>query len=346
MKKYELIVGIDLAKLTLAVCIGTDVENTKSFEIENSLEAIKDLIVKLKKQQSDLAKILVCFEHTGHCGDKLSTLLDSEGIAMWAVHPQVGHSYSTILDREKTDALDARRLFEFAFAHKHKVQLYKRPEKITLKIRELQTFRKQLVTKRTASINQLKDFKQKAKPDKDIMAMHQFFIKSYTEKIKELEEKIAKLIEQNPEIKRIEKILLSVPGIGKVTSKHLIAITDGFNKFNYDYRKLAAFVGTAPYSKQSGTSLKNKKRTSKKAYRVLKGELAQAAVSVSTRKNQFFYEYYKQKEKEGKPHLWIINSVINMILKIVCTVIKKNQLFDKEIYLKNKKSWQNNLQMS
>lgn len=345
MKKYELIVGIDLAKLTLAVCIGTDVENTKSFEIENSLESIKDLISKLKKQQSDLSKILVCFEHTGHCGDKLATLLDSEGIPMWAVHPQVGNSYSTVVNREKTDELDAIRLFEFAFAHKHKVQLYKRPEQITLKIRELQTFRKQLVTKRTASINQLKDFKQKANPNKDIIETHQFFVKIYTEKIKELEEKIAKLIEQNPEIKRIEKILLSVPGIGKVTSKHLIAITDGFNKLG-DYRKLAAFVGTAPYSKQSGTSLKSKKKTSKKAYRVLKGELAQAAVSVSTRKNQFFYDYYKQKEKEGKPHMWIINSVINMILKIVCTVVKKNQLFDKEIYLKNKKSWQNNLQMS
>lgn len=346
MKKYELIVGIDLAKLTLAVCIGTDIENTKSFEIENSLKAIKELIIKLKKQQKDLSKILVCFEHTGHCGDKLSTLLDSEGIAMWAVHPQVGSNYSTVVDREKTDALDAMRLFEFAFAHKHKVQLYKRPEQITLQIRELQTTRKQLVTKRTASINQLKDIKQKAKPPKKVMEIHQNLIENYSELIKELEEDISSLIQENPALKRLEKILLSVPGIGKVTSKHIIAVTDGFNKFDYDHRKIAAFIGTAPYSKQSGTSVKGKKKTSKKSYKVLKGELAQAAVSVSTRKNQFFYEYYKRMEKQGKPHMWIINSVINMILKIVCTIVKKNQLFDKEIYLKNKKSWQNNLQMS
>lgn len=346
MQKFDLIVGIDLAKLTMAVCMGTDSEHTESFEIENSLEAITDLIARLKKKQKDLSKILVCFEHTGNCSDKLATLLDSSGMAMWAVHPQVGSSYSTVMNREKTDEQDAMRLFEFAFAHKHKVQLYKRPERITLEIRELQTARKQLVTKKTASINQLKDFKQKAKPSKDIIDIHKCLIKTYTEKIKELEEKIAEIIEENPVIKRLEKVLLSVPGIGKVTSKHLIAITDGFKKFGGDHRKIAAFIGTAPYSKQSGTSVRGKKRTSKKAYRVLKGELAQAAVSVSTRKNQFFYEYYKKMEKQGKAHMWIINSVINMILKIVCTLVKKNQLFDKEIYLKNKKSWQNNLQMS
>lgn len=78
----------------------------------------------------------------------------------------------------------------------------------------------------------------------------------------------------------------------------------------------------------------------------MKGELSQAAVSVATRKGQFFYDYYQAKIEKGKAHNWIINAIINMLLKIVCSLIKKNQLFDKETFLKNKKSWQFSLEMS
>lgn len=44
------------------------------------------------------------------------------------------------------------------------------------------------------------------------------------------------------------------------------------------------------------------------------------------------------KEHEHKHHVWIINSIKNMHLKLAFDLVKKDKLFDLEIFLKNKKS--------
>jgi len=50
--------------------------------------------------------------------------------------------------------------------------------------------------------------------------------------------------------------------------------------------------------------------------------------------------------EKGKHHLWIINSIMNMIVKLAFRMIKTMQLFDKNLYLNNKKSWAINLELS
>ena len=50
--------------------------------------------------------------------------------------------------------------------------------------------------------------------------------------------------------------------------------------------------------------------------------------------------------EKGKHHLWIINSIINMIAKCVFNLIKKITEFDKEIFINSKKSWHENLVLS
>lgn len=240
MKKFELIVGIDLAKLTLTVCSGTNPEQTKLFTIDNTVEALSGLIEELTSQVSMPSAILVCFEYTGNCGDKLTHLLAGAGIVTWAIHPQVGSSYSTVLSREKNDDIDTLNLWEFAYVHQHKVEPYVLPSESTLKIKELQTARKQYIKKRTATINQIKDLKQKMKPGDVVLDLHVNTLKKYNENIDFLNDEIEKEIKNNPILKRQKQILKSIPGIGEVTSTHLIAISDGFEKFDYNPKKIAA----------------------------------------------------------------------------------------------------------
>ncbi len=45
----------------------------------------------------------------------------------------------------------------------------------------------------------------------------------------------------------------------------------------------------------------------------------------------------------GKHHLWILNTIMNMIAKSIFVLANKMTPFNNEIFVKNKKSWQNNL---
>jgi len=141
------------------------------------------------------------------------------------------------------------------------------------------------------------------------------------------------------------QVLISIPCIGPVTAWHLLFITDCFEKFD-NWRALACFIGSAPFPKRSGTSVKFKDRVSKKAYRPLKADLNQGIVSVCTRPGQPFYIYYQAMIKQNKPHLYILNMIKNVLLKLIFRLIQSNTFFDKEIFFKNKISWQNYLVVS
>jgi len=224
--------------LTLTICSGNTPEERKLWTIDNNIEALSELIEELLSQVSTASAILVCFEYTGNCGDKLTHLLADAGIITWAIHPQVGSSYSTVLAREKNDDIDTLNLWEFAYVHQHKVEPYVLPSESTLKIKELQTARKQYVKKRTATINQIKDLKQKMNPSDIVLELHLKTLKDYNENIDMLNNEIEN------EIKN-KQILKSIPGIGEVTSTHLIAVSDGFEKFDHNPKKIAAFIGSA-----------------------------------------------------------------------------------------------------
>jgi transposase len=81
--------------------------------------------------------------------------------------------------------------------------------------------------------------------------------KSIKSHIKWLEKEIEKLDEQiediqlQEEIKQQIELLISVPGIGKLTASYLISFLPELGKFNH--KQIAALVGIAPFNHDSGT---------------------------------------------------------------------------------------------
>lgn len=347
MRKFELFIGIDVAKRTLAICLGSSVNRYKIYEIDNTKAGMKKLKKLMAAFNIEDSKILICMEHTGHCIDLLVETF-ADHCSVWVVNPLTMSHYQVDINVSKTDPCDAHKIFDFAFAHQHKAEArrFVNPSAKSKKIKQLSVLRKQLIQKRTASTNQLKDAQQIPNLDTIVLDCHQQNIDLYNKQIKQIDKQLKEFIQQDEELAKNSKILKSTPGLGPVLSQTFIEVTDNFTKFELNWKKMAAFIGSAPYEHESGTSIKKSKRVSKKAHKQIKADLSQAAVSVSTRKNQFFYDYYKAMEKANKPHKWIINSIINMILKIAFTLIKKQEPFKKEIYLKNKKSWLNLAKMS
>lgn len=347
MKTFELFIGIDVAKLTLAICIGISADQYKIYEIPNTQKGMNKLKKLIDNFNVPLSKVLICMEHTGHCIDLLTETF-ADHCCVWVANPLTISSYQVEINRSKTDPDDAHKIFDFLYTHQHKAEKnrYQNPSEKSKKIKQLRTLRKQIVQKKTASINQFKDAKQIPNLDPLVIECHQQDIDLYNKQIKKIEKELKDFIKNDEQLAKNSKILKSAPGIGPVLSQTFLEVTNNFTKFEGNWKKMAAFVGSAPYANESGTSIKKAKRVSKKAHKQIKADLFQAAVSVSTRKNQLFYQYYKAMEKANKPHRWIINSIINMMLKIAFTLIKKQKLFKKEIYLKNKKSWQNFAKMS
>ena len=99
-------------------------------------------------------------------------------------------------------------------------------------------------------------------------------------------------------LKELFAIIESVPGVGKITATEIVINTNEFKKIN-DPRKYACYAGVAPFEHSSGTSVRGKTRTCKKANLKAKSLLHMSAL-IAARFNEDIREYYERKVAEGK----------------------------------------------
>jgi transposase len=342
-RKFRLIFGIDISKLTLDVTYFLD-GSSHYMQITNDAKGICQLVEVIKKHSIDEKEVLVCCENTGIYTEKLSMVMQSLDVTFWVVHPIIMKGYRLDLQRIKNDKVDSMKIAEFALAHQHKATNFHHPDQKTKELKELYLLRKQLISLRQRTMNFIASEAEKAIPGILNSIVYDQLKLFLTDLIKEVERSIQLLIKSEKTIMGHYKILLSIPGIGPVIAQHMLVVTDGFKKIS-DYKSFACYVGIAPFARSSGTSIKYRPRTSKKANQELKAELHLGAISV-IKQGQIFHGYYKSMIDKGKHHLWIINSIMNMIAKCVFNLVKKMTEFSQEIFVKNKISWQNNLVMS
>ena len=342
--KFKLFFGIDISKLTLDITYfyGKREEYLQVTNDAKGISKLVQMIQELNVSQED--EVLVCCENTGSYMDKLAFVMKGLCATFWVVHPVIMKGYRLDLQRTKNDKVDSKKIAEFALAHQHKAVNYHHPDQKTKEMKELYLLRKQLVGLRQKTLNFIASEKDKAIPGIMNTLVYQQVINFISDLIKEVERSINLLVKSEKTILSFYKILISIPGIGPVTAQHIMVVTDGFKKIN-DYKSFACYTGIAPFARSSGTSIRYRPRTSKKANQELKADMHQGAISV-IRKGQLFYTYYTKMIDRGKHHLWIMNSIINMIAKCVFNLIKKMAEFDKEIFINGKKSWQENLVLS
>jgi len=135
------------------------------------------------------------------------------------------------------------------------------------------------------------------------------------------------------QIKEFNKYASSVVGIGPKTCNLLMIYTNGLIYFD-NKNQLPKFVGTVPYSHQSGTSVNKKGSITKAGPGTLRACLYSAAKSAK-RFNHACKAIYERLRSKGKSHKVAMIAVINKLLHQVFAVVKTQTLFDNELYLKN-----------
>lgn len=312
------IYGIDISSAHLD--IHSQDSDKKPFvkRIGNGFKSICKFLEQLPKDS------VLCAEHTGVYGNLLVHLANSYGFRIALIDGYV-ISKSFAEEKAKTDPVDARKIWNYGTRFYDQLRFVGTANTALHEIKELLGLRNQLVKQRKMLKTISKGKQKQVVSSIKVGQTQQKIIGFLNEQIKELEQQIRQVIEQDPALKHNYKLATSITGLGPLISAELIAHTENFTKIN-DPKKAAAFAGVCPYPHQSGKFAK-KPKVAKRSNKRLKSLLYLAALSMC-RYNKEFKLYRERKIMEGKHFFLVMNNVANKILRILFAVIKSGKPYD------------------
>ena len=145
-----------------------------------------------------------------------------------------------------------------------------------------------------------------------------------TEAIEALEAELDRLIDAEATTRRMAEILVSIPGIGAVTARTLIADLPEIGRM--DAKEVAAMTGTAPYARSSG-QWRGKART-KGGRQDLRSALYMPALTAMTR-NPGIKAFADRLRAAGKPGRVIVIAVIRKLVILANTLVHQNRTWTK-----------------
>jgi transposase len=329
MKK--IVIGIDVSKEKMDFCVKSAAGIMKEMVVENTPDSIKSSLKKvLKELKVEASGLLLCAEHTGSYGYPLSCVCADMKVALWLENPTQIRC-SSGLQRGKNDRLDARKIAEYALRFQDRASLFSLPEKRMASLKSLVSERDMYVSDRAKYQGQITDEKRFMNRE-DYAAKYkrlQRQIKELDASIAEIERMMEKLIEGDEMLRRQRELLLSVDGVGEKTAIKMIVETNAFRDFK-NGRQFCCHAGVAPFSYESGSSIRSKSRVSNRADKSIKVLLHMAALSVATRqKSGELHKYYLRKVAEGKNKMLVLNAVRAKLVLRMFAVIKFNVFYDK-----------------
>ena len=236
MDKAPTFVGIDVAKHRLDVHLRPSGE---SFAIDYGEEEVAALVERLVA----LEPTLVVLEATGGMEVRLAAALAAAGLPVAVVNPRQVRSFARAMGRlAKTDRLDAKAIAHFAEAVRPPVRPL--PDEATRHLGALVARRRQLLEMLVAERNR----RQAADP-----ALHERIdahLRWLEEALAEIERDLDGAVRESPVWRAKEELLRSVPGVGPVSARTLLAELPELGSLTR--RQAAALVGVAPFSRDSG----------------------------------------------------------------------------------------------
>lgn len=316
--------GIDISKKSIdAVLVNqSNVEQFQEETFTNSLKGFDKMYSWLKRKKVSLSDMLICMEHTGTYGLLLYSWLTQKDID-FCVESGLEIKRSLGIARGKNDKIDARRIAIYALEHRHSLKPYILPSKSLMQIKQLLTYRDQLVRMRSSLKNSLKshrEYQQVSQLDNITEDIEQQ-IRQYDEKVDNLETQLLKTISNDEDLKKNFEVARSVRGIGLIISAFMLVTTNNYTSFK-DGRKYACYSGIAPFEHSSGSSIKGRTSVSHMANKRIKALFSNGA-NVAYKYDPELKAYYKRKREEGKDHKLIINAISCKLVNRIFAVVKR-----------------------
>jgi transposase len=232
-----IVVGIDVSKDRLDVAVRPTGE---VFVVARDAEGLDSLIARLVP----LAPAAIAVEATGGYETVVAASLAAAGLAVAVVNPAQVRAFAQALGRRaKTDPIDAGVIAHFVEATKPAIRPL--PDEETRLLADLVARRRQIVAMIVAERQ-----RQKRLPNKRLQKSIARLLAALQKELSSLESDIDETVRGSPAWRAKEDLLASVPGIGKTIARTLIAELPELGSL--DRRKVAALVGLAPWTRQSG----------------------------------------------------------------------------------------------
>jgi transposase len=318
------ILGIDVAKDTLDVALWNGGRMT-SRQFENTGSGQQLLAGWLGKQGARGAHI--CLEATGQYGDGVSEYLYQQGYAVSVVNPaRIKYYANSKLRRNKTDKADALLIAEYALREKPALWTpppasFKDLQALVRHLDDLQGSRLQATNRQSSGVRTPFVVEQ-------LLAQIAFL----DTQIQQTKQAIQRHIDCFPELKHAQDLLVSIPGIGRLTAAKLLGEIRDILAFQ-DARQLAAYAGLTPRIFISGSSVHKKSRLSKTGNANLRKILYMPAISAK-RWNPIVKQFCDRLFQSGLRPMEVIGAAMHKLLHLVFGVLKTGRPFDPDYLAK------------
>lgn len=230
-------VGIDVSKdrLDVAVRPGGEV-----FTVERNASGVDRLIDQMRTLSPDI----VALEATGGFETVVAASLAAAALPVVVINPaQIRAFARAVGQRAKTDPIDAAVIAHFAEATKPQVRPL--PDEATRLLADLVARRRQIIEMIGAESQRQKRITM-PRLRKSISRVIDMLKKELTE----LDGDIDDAVRGSPAWREKEDLLASVPGVGPIISRTLIADLPELGTLGR--KQIAALAGLAPFTRQSG----------------------------------------------------------------------------------------------
>lgn len=303
-------VGIDVSKDRLDVHIEPMGE---AFAVGRDAAGQADLVERLQV----LRPAVIGIEATGGLESVVAAGLAAASLPVVVVNPAQIRGFAIALGkRAKTDPIDAAVIARFVAATRPQIRPL--PDEATQLLADLIARRRQIIEMMVAERQRARRAAGRTK--RSITRL----LAALEKELSDLDQDIDDNIRASPAWREKEELLKTVPGVGDVIARTLIAELPELGKL--DRRQIAALAGLAPWTRQSGKWRGKSFIGGGRA--VVRSSLFMAAL-VATRHNQTLMAFHQRLIATGKPKMVAIIAVARKLLTILNAIIR------------DRKSWQN-----
>lgn len=300
----DVFVGIDISKDRLDVHV---LPSGEAFGVAHDADGLGLLSARLLA----LEPVTVAVEATGGFETVAAGALASAGLPVVVINPAQARAFAKALgQRAKTDPIDALVIARFAEAARPEIRPL--PDAAQRLLSDLIARRRQILRMLSAERQRLG---RTAEPrlKKSLVRL----IRALEKELGEIDGDIDQAVRASPVWRRKEVLLQSVPGVGPITARTLLA--DMPELGTLDRRQAAALAGLAPFTRQSGQwrgkSFIGGGRTQ------VRTALFLAALSAS-RFNPALKVFHRRLIDAGKPKMVALIAVARKLLILLNAVLR------------------------
>jgi transposase len=236
-------VGIDVSKDRLDVHVRPSGER---LAVARDGQGLEQLVARL----GVIGPELVVLEATGGFEITVAAAIAAAGLPLAVVNPAQIRAFARAVGRlAKTDRLDAELIARFA----EQVRPTPRPVlgEQARGLAELVARRRQIVESGSAASTGMESNRRRQARSAEVLKGLERTLAALQAALADLDREIDDQVRGSPVWRATENLLTSVPGIGPITARTLIAQLPELGRI--DRRSIAALVGVAPVNRDSGT---------------------------------------------------------------------------------------------